>query len=406
MEHVFRVAEVGPSVLNAPSRETKFPLNSLVDALIDGNWVPAKVYSKSYVVKKPNGDITSMNTLKSGVEFLYHEYSVLVNCEEGNFRRVFDNPANVEIRDPTLICPSQMQPQRNRRQNTQNKKSLNKGTDGSRLGAFRAKGPTAAKKTLLQTVFNDLTIRQYDKNYHIEDNEGKNCITFYYLNAESIYIKDLDKCSLNTTGPKLLTKIEEFARLANIKHISLQDESSVQSCRIDICLYYLYILCTGQSWYNKHGYKSNNHEVELKHNREFINSPMIEYIKKDDKNYITLSNILNPDAEEPDVKGTVQEVFQQLKHYLSIADNIVNRPDKCSDRNTIKNIEFIQNLIKDIGIKHIKYNKRMLSKELTSLANGGTKRKRNNLKETLVSRAVEPSVPPKKSRRRRSKSKK
>ena len=48
----------------------------------------------------------------------------------------------------------------------------------------------------------------------------------------------------------------------------------------------------------------------------------------------------------------------------------------------------------------------MLSKELTSLANGGTKRKRNNLKETLVSRAVEPSVPPKKSRRRRSKSKK
>jgi hypothetical protein len=390
MEHVFRVAAVGPSVLNAPSRETKFPLNSLVDALIDGNWVPAKVYSKSYVVKKPNGDITSMNTLKSGVEFLYHEYSVLVNCEEENFRRVFDNPANVEIRDPTLICPSQMQPQRNRRQNTQNKKSLN-------------------KETLLQTVFNDLTIRQYEKNYHIEDNDGKNCITFYYLNAESIYIKDLDKCSLNTTGPELLTKIEEFARLSNIKRISLQDESSVQSCRIDICLYYLYILCTGQSWYNKHGYKSNNHEVELKHNREFINSLMSEHIKKDDKNYITLSNILNPDAEEPDVKGTVQEVFQQLKHYLSIvngSDNIVNRPDKCSDRDTIKNIEFIQNLIKDIGREHIKYNKRMLTKELTFLANGGTKRKRNNLKETLVSRAVEPSVPPKKSRRRRSKSKK
>ncbi len=239
------------------------------------------------------------------------------------------------------------------------------------------------KETLLKTVFNNHTITTKTNksisttHYKILDTIGKNCITFQYYtdtdNTEGIYIDGLDKCELNT-GTELLTKIEEFARLANIKHIYLEDESIVRPCDgIDIKLYYLNILCTGQSWYNKHGYKSKYHRDELEHNRKFIYSSMNNYIN-DEEDYLTLSNILNPDAEEPDVKGTVQDVFKQLKHYLLSIDD-------CSD-NTIENIEFIRDLVDVIGKNHIKYNRELLGKEITSIANGGTKRKRNKSKKS------------------------
>lgn len=239
------------------------------------------------------------------------------------------------------------------------------------------------KETLLKTVFNNHTITITTSRststtyYNIRDTIDKNCIMFHYYtdtdNTEGIYIDGLDKCLLNT-GTELLTKIEEFARLANIKHIHLEDVSVITPCvGVGIRLYYLNILCTGQSWYNKHGYKSENHDAEIAHNINIINSPMINYIENDE-DYLTLSSILNPDAEEPDVNGTVQEVFQHLKHYLSIAN--------CSDHNTIKNIKFIQKLTKAIGKRYIKYNGELLGKELTSIANDGTKRKRNKSKKS------------------------
>ena len=254
---------------------------------------------------------------------------------------------------------------------------------------------------ILKTVFNNHTITTKTQNtrlygpitfYKILDTRGKNCITFHYYTdtdgKECIAIGGLDRCSLNT-GTELLNKIEEFAKKANFQRIHLEDASRIELCDgIRIKLYYLNILCTGQSWYNKHGYISEYHRDELSHNRELIESPMINYIKNDE-DYLMLSNILNPDAEEPDVKGTVQQVFIQLKNYL------INNGDNCSNPVVYKNIEFIGDLIKAIGKRYIKYDGYLLDKEITN--HGGTKgnlgfpsnktfgfsiRKRNKLKKS------------------------
>ena len=250
---------------------------------------------------------------------------------------------------------------------------------------------------ILKTVFNNHTITTKTQRtityYKILDTIGKDCIEFHYYidtdGKEGIFIDGLDRCSLNT-GTELLNKIEEFAKKANIQRIQLFDASSIELCHsIRISLYYLNILCTGQSWYNKHGYKSEYHHDEIAHNREFINSPMIEYIKNDE-DYLMLSNILNPDAEEPGVKGTVQEVFIQLKRYL------INNGDNCSERiedstareqsslgknatreqssldpGVADNLEFIRDLIKAIGKSYIKYDGELLDKEI--VINGGSK---------------------------------
>ena len=251
------------------------------------------------------------------------------------------------------------------------------------MSAFSLPPPPTAEEqrdTKLKTVFAEseykinTTTRMRIKFYEILDSVGKNCIIFTYYtdtdNRECIYINGLSKCALNT-GTKLLTKIEEFARLANIKCISLEDASVIEPCNgVRIKLYYLSILCTGQSWYNKHGYISENHSKEIAHNRELIKTPMVDIIKNDE-DYLMLSNILNPDAEEPDVQGTVQEVFVQLKNYL------IDNGDNCSERiedSTAReqssldpvvynNIEFIGDLIESFGKRYINYKGYLLSKK-------------------------------------------
>lgn len=253
------------------------------------------------------------------------------------------------------------------------------------------------RDALLKTVFDSYTITTITQKtrlrglvtfYKILDTRGKNCITFhYYTDAngkDTIGIVNLDRCSLNT-GTGLLNKIEEYAKIANFQRIHLEDASRIELCDgIRIILYYLHILCTGQSWYNKHGYISEYHRDEIAHNRKLIESPMINYIN--DEEYLMLSNILNPDAEEPEVNGTVQEVFVQLKNYL------INDGDYCSNPVVVKNIEFIRDLIKAIGNRYIQYDGYLLNKEITN--NGGTKgnlgipssvsakRKRNKLKKS------------------------
>jgi hypothetical protein len=244
----------------------------------------------------------------------------------------------------------------------------------------------------LKTVFDNHTITtetiRTTTYYKILDTKGKNCITFhYYIDTDSIEcigIVGLDRCSLYT-GTELLNKIEKFAKKASIKRLHLEDASRIELCDgIQIKLYYLDILCTGQSWYNKHGYKSEYHRDEIAHNREFINRSMTSVIDNDE-DFMMLSNILNPDAEEPDVKGTVQEVFVQLKRYLK------NKSDNCSERIedsttrehsslgknatreqssldpvVVKNLKFIRDLIKTIGKRYIKYDGELLDKQITT----------------------------------------
>jgi hypothetical protein len=261
------------------------------------------------------------------------------------------------------------------------------------------------RDALLKTVFDNHTITtetiKTTTYYKILDTRGKNCITFHYYTdtdgIECIGIVGLDRCSLYT-GTELLNKIEKFAKKASIKRLHLEDVSRIELCDgIRIKLYYLDILCTGQSWYNKHGYKSEYHRDEIAHNREFINRPMTDVIDNDE-DFMMLSNILNPDAEEPDVKGTVQEVFVQLKRYLknkgdNCSERIATREQSSLGRNAtreqssldpvvVKNLKFIRDLIKTIGKRYIKYDGELLDKQITARKTKSTLGKRTTRKQS------------------------
>ncbi len=130
----------------------------------------------------------------------------------------------------------------------------------------------------------DLTNKQLSRRnennleeYKITDKIKNNCINFtIFINPETnkkgIYIYKLDKCASNT-GTNLLNIIEQYAvERGDIIQIDLTDASNIELCdnEFEFSLYYLYILTTGSSWYNKLGYVSDDTVLEKEHNQKEI----------------------------------------------------------------------------------------------------------------------------------------
>ena len=117
----------------------------------------------------------------------------------------------------------------------------------------------------------------------VEDKNGQNCVKFYleYKNGNvTIHIENLDKCNANT-GTQLLSKMEELTRLVGIDTLQLDDESNIIIERCDdlkISLYTLYVLTTGQNWYNSKGYISTNQREIDAQNQELINLNIIDFM--------------------------------------------------------------------------------------------------------------------------------
>jgi hypothetical protein len=101
---------------------------------------------------------------------------------------------------------------------------------------------------------------------------GSKCVKLIInLNPASLYVASLDKCAADK-GPELLQAIYSFARtIPAITRIKLIDASSVDVCGVNIPLAALKIVTTGQSWYNRHHYYSENFLVENQHNQGVIN---------------------------------------------------------------------------------------------------------------------------------------
>lgn len=117
----------------------------------------------------------------------------------------------------------------------------------------------------------------------IETEDGEHCASFGFY-TDSIFIQNLDKCGI-TRGTELLQLFDKLAEeMPNIKHIDLEDESIIEICDELLYLYLIKILTKGQSWYNSHGYFSENHESDKRHNERFIN---MKYQKLEDDVYDT-----------------------------------------------------------------------------------------------------------------------
>ena len=94
----------------------------------------------------------------------------------------------------------------------------------------------------------------------------------YDVKNSNIKVNMISKCY--SSGTLFLSKLEKLARVLNLNYINLEDKSNLifdckRKIKIDLSL--LYILSTGQSWYNSKGYLSSNYENEIDNNSKIIN---------------------------------------------------------------------------------------------------------------------------------------
>jgi hypothetical protein len=115
-----------------------------------------------------------------------------------------------------------------------------------------------------------------DEEVIIKTEAGEHCASFeIYTNG--IFITALEKCG-DTSGTELIQLFDKLAEeMSNITYIELNDKSQIDICGKIINLSMIKILTEGESWYNKHGYFSEENEYVKSHNESIINMPYEEF---------------------------------------------------------------------------------------------------------------------------------
>lgn len=129
--------------------------------------------------------------------------------------------------------------------------------------------------------------------------ENSICLNMHIF-EDTIHVKTLIKCS-SGTGSELLNKLHELAMaIPGITRIELVDVSKRQICSIDIDLAFLSILTSGVSWYNHHGYISQEHQMNARHNQMVINQPFVVIMQniRDKKKQEVLAQSDSDDSDD------------------------------------------------------------------------------------------------------------
>jgi uncharacterized protein YlaI len=157
---------------------------------------------------------------------------------------------------------------------------------------------------------------------------------------DEIYIDLIGKCGTNT-GTEIVKVIEDFAQKCRYRKLGLEDDSRIGTRGFcEFFLAGLSILTTGESWYNRLGYKSEYYDKEVEHNKRIIEKPFMSFMTKDisniakklgwHDNYFTNFDSMMNDCKiigsqaELD-KMTVKEFFTTIQKKLR------NKPIDCKD---------------------------------------------------------------------------
>jgi hypothetical protein len=267
----------------------------------------------------------------------------------------------------------------------------------------------------LADTYTDIEEQLIINIFQINSNSNNNsCVKFiiYYENERktqtNLYIDNLYKC--NISGSQVLNMLENFCRQSEITKIVLSDTSNIIFCnKIKISLAYIYLLATGQSWYNKLGYINEfyieNYNFNLLQISRIVKdvipillTKLSDKTNKDTQNFIllnelkqyfnqttinideltrlcilTLNNIINTNSENL----TIQALFIKIQSFLK--ENI----DVCNNIEITNFIKFVSLLIRIIisCSKNcldfcIKYSSGNLTKEI--IKTGGKRSRRSN----------------------------
>jgi len=155
-------------------------------------------------------------------------------------------------------------------------------------------------------------------------------------------IISLDRCDVGDEGKgnAMMRKVNELAlSLPEYKSIKLNDVSYITLCdTITVKLAHLKILTKGMSWYNTHGYLSENHADEMRHNNTLITSKI--------HNIPALRDILKIDDEVfPKVKptDTIQVYVSRMLKSIESADS--SRGTKKCGKVQAKKAENLKNIV-------------------------------------------------------------
>lgn len=112
----------------------------------------------------------------------------------------------------------------------------------------------------------------------VKDEKNKMCIKFIIFGKE-MDISDIAKCH-QMSGSKSLVNLLEISKRFNVTNIQLVDAATIWGDNCNFRVYLMQILSTGNSWYNKHGFISENYQKELSDNLPLLRMTVGEFIQK------------------------------------------------------------------------------------------------------------------------------
>jgi hypothetical protein len=154
----------------------------------------------------------------------------------------------------------------------------------------------------------------------VNKRDGTACGKIEIKDKDYIYIDLIGKCG-SASGTSIIKVIEEFAKTCKYRKLGLEDDSRIgtrtQKPEGGFCEFFLSgisILSTGETWYNRLGYKSEWYEQELAHNKRIITKPFLSFMNKDIRN-----NMKND--------GWSYTVINQFDNMIKECTKIVKQPE-------------------------------------------------------------------------------
>ena len=215
-----------------------------------------------------------------------------------------------------------------------------------------------------------------------DKNKGKNmsanlCVFFSidYENTPIIKVILLNKCHGNS-GSTLLRKLEQLAKRMGITTIILEDESNIEfnDNTIKISLRILYLLTTGETWYNFNGYYGENDDFVR--NKELIRMSVRDFLNlcsEQNEVEVNLDRIYN--ALRMIDEGLGLSVLDDVKKYFTRIKTLLKsmEDDDVLLQPIHDVIDFIDksNIFKgsDIYTKHVKISKRISERSSSGSSN-------------------------------------
>lgn len=169
--------------------------------------------------------------------------------------------------------------------------------------------------TILQRYFNPTYFNVQETIQGVllvysNDNTVNPCLELR-IHRDFMKVEYVNKCNDRISGTQLLNIISNFAKdTGTITIIELQDTSKLPKLcyQYDFPLYIIYILSTGKSWYNTHGYKSLNYEQEVIHNARLLNMPMDEFI-------LQCNSLQFYPQREEDIREMMEEFYDVMNEH-------------------------------------------------------------------------------------------